>query len=224
MTTAAADLAAVGRAVEHVRDSQAAAFARLSESRRARPVPTDEAGVLFATVLAAAWDERAPAIWGEVTGADHGSFAECSAIGQSWQSTPTPMLTLLLTADPEHAEVYAAELAELAAAAARVEPIDLRRVNAAAFVAAAQLRALAPEHGQLPPSSVIPITRGLAAPADAATTNATEFHNAAPSPLAAPAADVPPLVSAVESYAELLEQLDELVGLDLVKADVRRQA
>lgn len=179
----------------------------------------DEAAALVAAVLACgddgpSQDER----WSSAIGLPVDRFPTYERIGIQWQAGTTPRLAGLAASDRREAQAYAKALAELASAAAAVKPLDLRRVNAAAFTAAAQLRALAPEHGHIPPGSVVPITRTLL-PERAEP-------EGAPQATGAETSDQPADSSSDDAatYEQLLGQLEALVGLESVKAEVRQQA
>jgi len=208
----------------------------------------DEAAEIAAAIVGAGDDgDSRGSIWSAATGLAAASFSANRAAGLRWVSAPTPRLAQLVAAAQAAdqaaavASAYAAALAELASAAAAIEPLDLRRMNTAAFVAAAQLRALAPAHGVLPLPSVRPISQALAnigGPAVAPSAgepapDAENPRNATVGATGRPTAESKQAVQATATaageppqptYAELLEQLDALVGLETVKAEVRRQA
>ncbi len=185
---------------------------------RGRCSQPDEGAALVAFLLAT--DQEGTAVvdeWVRLTGQRAGEFDRFRRAGADWQSGPTPHLALLVRSDRVEAVAYATAVAELVSAVAARLPIDLRRLNAAAFVAAAQLRATAPEHGLMPPPSVVPLRealqRGSEGLGSAAGTEVRADADADAAPTPEP-----------ESYRDVLRELDELIGLGRVKEEVRQQA
>ncbi len=151
---------------------------------------------LLASILASGSDgDEQAKLWAAATGRGVGEYSELAAAGRSWQSHVIPALSELVIANPEAAADSARAIAEVASAAAGIEPIDLRRVNAAAFTAASQLRAIRP-----PPP----------------------VPTSAPAALAAQLTSAPPADTA--TLEELLAELDSLTGLGIVKSEVHKQA
>lgn len=181
---------------------------------------TDEVAALLATIMnAGERDDECADDWAAITGNPATAFAAAATVGNAWRTRPTPGVAELRIIDPERAQAYADALADLASQAAGRQPIDLRRVNLAAFLAAAQLRAV----GGLRPGAWSPgDTQRLTG-----NGGASESAPSAARPQAAQPTDLeretgttdPP-----ESYADLLEELDGLVGLARVKSEIRQQA
>lgn len=214
-------------------DRDGAVNRALAEVRRRCSQP-DEGAALVAFLLAT--DREGPSVvdeWVRVTGQRAGDFDRFRRVGAGWQSGPTPHLVSLVDSDQAEAVAYATSMAELASAAAARLPIDLHRLNAAAFVAAAQLRATAPEHGLMPPPSVVPLRAALqhgADPGGAGVAGSaggveaeTEGHlvGIRVEPDVAP---TPEPMPEPESYQDVLRELDALIGLGRVKEEVRQQA
>lgn len=177
----------------------------------------DEAGALTAALLRAGVDGATRSrFWAQLTEATPGQFDWCADIATPWQAAPSPRVSALAETDVQAAGRYIEALTDLASLVAAVRPVDLDRVNAAAFTAASQLRALAPEHGVMPPGSIAAITTRFSQKPTTET----------PVTALASQADVEPSTDTHPGpdLAELLAELDALVGLDKVKAEVRQQA
>jgi adenylate kinase family enzyme len=180
--------------------------------------------------LAAALAESAPgaaADWAVATGAAGGSaaFFDAASRGRRWRQAPTRLLGELAATGSPQAEAYARAMVEVCSAACGLGEPTLRVIGNASVAAAAQLggvgRAIAPEVGGRP-------VREGTGPTDTASGSATTgaarpttaaADTAPTAPAAAPAAEQPrPTVE------ELLAELDGLIGLRTVKAEVHRQA
>jgi len=205
------------------------AVTRALAEMRGRCSQPDEGAALVAFLLAT--DHEGTAVvdeWVRLTGQRAGEFDRFRRAGADWQSGPTPHLALLVRSDRVEAVAYATAVAELASAVAARLPIDLRRLNAAAFVAAAQLRATAPEHGLMPPPSVLPLREALQRGSEGlGSAGGTEAESEVDSEASAAGvraeADAAPTPEP-ESYRDVLRELDELIGLGRVKEEVRQQA
>ncbi len=112
---------------------------------RARELLGDDDGLaaMTAAILASGADgiDRSE-LWAQATGFSRSAFAEFAKTGQNSQQHALPSLVELAANDPQRAIEAVQTLGELASVTARVEPIDLNRVNAAAFTAASQLHAV----------------------------------------------------------------------------------
>ncbi len=155
---------------------------------------TDEAAAFVAAVCA-----EIPEVafaWSDAFGRPSSGFTAAVAVGRPWLQTPTPLLTKALVTDAEQAKTYATAIGVVAVAACELDPDPtLDAVERARLAARTQLRAA-----------------GVAMVAASATTAAAPAGNsnvATPSP--------------TRTLPELLAELDELVGLDDVKAQVHRQ-
>jgi len=160
--------------------------------------------------------EGASGPWAEAFGQSPGGFGAAAEVGRAFASERTPLLASLVAAGrTEDARSYAAALAGLAAEACALDPDPtLACINAAGFVARAQLNAVAPQPGLTPgvPDYVTPPV-----PAGATATATTT----APTATAAATAEAP--VKPLPTLPELMAQLDALVGLRAVKDQVHRQ-
>ena len=182
-----------------------------------------EASVMAeAAALAATAAERAPGAapdWGAAFGSRTSGFEAAARAGQSFTRRPTPVLARLVARGGEQAATYAQALAELASAACALGEPSLQAMGTASVIAAVQQDA-APGSSAAPGSG---IGRQPSYP-----TFGGEDRKAPPAaaaPLAAAAA--PPAAEAApptKTLDELLDQLDDLIGLDAVKTEVRHQA
>jgi adenylate kinase family enzyme len=131
-------------------------------------------------------------------------FMEAASKGRRYRSAPTPTMSALALAGSPHASAYARALADVAVAGSGLGETNPRAVGNAATAASAQL-----VEAPAPPSApVIPPTAPTAAQPSA-------------TPAATPEAAPEPEPKTVE---ELLAELDGLVGLTEVKAEIHRQA
>lgn len=182
-------------------------------------------GECLAAAVAESSPGAAPA-WLAATGR-HGTatFFSAAAGGRRWRSGPTDALRALVAQGRvDAAEQYADALASVAAAATTLGGAASQAAGAAIEAAAAQRAALGhrgPEVavpdlslGALPDvASILQALRG-GAPGASADAPATQERAAA----VQQASEVPE-----RSLAELLAELDDLVGLDRAKDQVRRQ-
>jgi len=164
---------------------------------------TDANVAAEAAALAAVASERARGAaddWAAAFGGRPSGFEAAARAGQSFSTRPTPVLARLAArADPQ-AGAYAQALAELASAACSLGEPSLQSVGTASVIAAAQ---------QLP---------------DRATPGGVRPPQVAQSVGKPAAADQAPPAPPVKALDELLAELDELIGLDDVKTEVRHQA
>jgi hypothetical protein len=152
--------------------------------------------------------------WANTFGQPAAAFSAATARGRAWRSTATPLLCRLAN-DPAHAAAataYARGLVDLASATATIGAPNLDRINAAGFAASAQLRAVAPPNTSSALTTVAPFVQSLHRAEQRAT---AQVATAAQAPPAAPAP--------APTLAELLAQLDGLIGLTRVKDEVRHQ-
>jgi len=164
---------------------------------------TDANVAAEAAALAAVASERARGAaddWAAAFGGRPSGFEAAARAGQSFATRPTPVLARLVArADPQ-AGAYAQALAELASAACSLGEPSLQSVGTASLIAAAQ---------QLP---------------DRATSGSVRQPDVAQSVEKLAAADAAPPAPPAKTLDELLAELDELIGLDDVKTEVRHQA
>jgi Holliday junction resolvasome RuvABC ATP-dependent DNA helicase subunit len=190
--------------------------------------------------------------WVAVRGGPLGAFFDAATRGRRWRDAPTDHLAALVAAGSGQAEAYARALAEVAMAACSLGEPSMRAVANASVAAAAQLRGAGlptpglPAFGA-PPGAAgagspgLPDLTGLRgvptdwlAPAGPAGWTAPPGPGAgtAPGSEARPATATGPSTAPPEaepappekSLDELLAELDELVGLTRVKAEINRQA
>ena len=175
-----------------------------------------EATVLAeAGALAASATERArgaDAEWAAAFDGRASGFEAAALAGAPFAKRPTPVLARLVSRNDAQAATYAQALTELASAACSLGEPSLTAMGQASLIAAVQLAAVPP--GDLPdratPSGVTP-EEVAQSPAVAA---------AAPATATAPLPEAPP----AKTLEELLDELDDLTGLDAVKTEVRHQA
>ena len=137
--------------------------------------------------------------WSEQTGGGRTAedFMEAASRGRRYRSAPTPTMSALALARSAHAPAYARALADVALAASSLGEENPRTVGNAATAAAAQL---------------------VEAPrADGPVQAAAPAEPAEPPPAPEPEPDP-------KTVEELLAELDDLVGLTEVKAEIHRQA
>jgi len=175
--------------------------------------------------LAAALAESAPraaADWAAATGAGGAGsmpFFEAASRGRRWRQAPTRLLGELVATSSPHAEPYARALADVCSAACELGEPTLRVLGNASVAAAAQLGAL-----PSPASSVAGgRVRWSQPPNSTPTTELAEQGTAAEATAAEGAAEGVG-EGPRRSLEELLGELDELIGLRTVKAEVHRQA
>ena len=163
----------------------------------------DEAAAFVASLCAAA--PGSVEEWANVFERRAGRFDDDAKRGRVWRRQPTDLLSSLISARSPHAAAYAQALATLASAACSVGEPTLRAIDVATIAAAAQLRA----------AGAAPVPLAVGQPVS-------------PVALAAAPAGTPPEGAAEalpqKTLEELLAELDGLVGLDTVKAEIKRQA
>jgi Cdc6-like AAA superfamily ATPase len=157
----------------------------------------DEAAAFVAAVCAEIID--AEFAWSDTFDRPSSAFAAAAKLGTPFLESATPLLQKLLATDASAAQAYAIALGVVAIAACEFDPDpSLEAVEIARLAARTQLRAAGVA------------MQGSAAAVAAAAAATTAVSNA---PEPAPS----------RSLAELLAELDELVGLSDVKAQVHRQ-
>jgi len=163
-----------------------------------------EAAAFVAAIIATA--PGAPDRWAVAFSRPVAAFGASAQAGRSWRDQPTPLLSRVVEVAPAAARSYADALADMASAAYGLADSNLSTLGAAGIAAAAQLRVVG---GPAVAAHDTVNSAGVAAPIamEVATTEAA-------------AATEPPL----PTLDELLAQLDALVGLAEVKAEVHRQA
>jgi Holliday junction resolvasome RuvABC ATP-dependent DNA helicase subunit len=156
--------------------------------------------------------------WSKAFGQPAAAFGGAAARGRAWRSGPTDLLTRALQSSPDNAQAYAKALVDLASAAGAMGSMSLDCINAAAFTASAQLRAVTPQ--QMPSAADLlrPLMNTIQQPVAPAQTAAspTVQQQAAAATAEEPTKPLPTL-------AELEAQLDELVGLIAVKDEVKHE-
>lgn len=181
-------------------DALRAAAQRLSELAVEAGTPESvaraEAEAFAAALCASA--PRADVGWAKAFDRSPSDLTGAAMTGRAWRRSATPTLLKLLRDRPDLAEEYGRALADLASAACSIGEPTLQAIDVASLAAAAQLRAAGttPPHRVLEHRVIAPRTAG-------------EPHVAAAPP---PTLDV------------LVAELDALVGLERVKAEVKRQA
>ncbi|WP_081795396.1 AAA family ATPase [Nocardioides sp. URHA0020] len=157
--------------------------------------------------------------WSEQTGGGRSAedFMDAASRGRRYRSAPTPTMSSLALACSAHAPAYARALADVALAGSMLGEATARTVGNAATAAAAQL-----VEAPTAPVAFPGLTTGASTPSPPPV-DPTRAAPAAPAetPRPAEAADPEPEPKSVE---ELLAELDALVGLTEVKAEIHRQA
>ena len=171
-------------------------------------------------------------------------FMQAAQRGRRYRSAPTAMMSELSATGSSHAPSYAAALGDVALTAATLGTPDPRASGNAAIAAAAQLgessiaRRPVPTLGDEVTSSLVQqlgvVQRKLAGldlsgltgqPPQVIEPSATAPVATQPPPDAAPEPEEAPEPEApTKTVEELLAELDALVGLDDVKAEIHRQA
>ncbi|MDQ0375086.1 AAA family ATPase [Cellulomonas humilata] len=164
--------------------------------------------------------------------ATFGAFFAAASSARRWRSSPTDLLTGLV--GTPHAEPYAAALAEVVSAACDLGPAGIDVIARASSTAAVQ-RAAA--HGPVPTTSTEPPSAfdlprvdpsmfdlsALALPPlpDAGEPGLVPVHGGMPA--GTTFVPAPPDEKPAKTLEELLAELDALVGLNRVKAEIRQQ-
>lgn len=161
---------------------------------------TDEAAAFTAAVCAEIVD--AEFAWSDAFNRPSSGFRAAVKLGAPWLEAATPLLTkALATGNVPHAQEYATALGVLAVAACELDADpSLESVEKARLAAQTQLRA-----------------------AGVAMSGAAAAQRAAAAGAKHAAAWAAPKQEPAKSLPELLAQLDQLVGLKQVKAQVHRQ-
>ena len=145
----------------------------------------------------------AQSAWATGLGLPATEFAHAAGVGAEYANGPTPVLAAL--ADAAERARYARDLAAVAMAAASLGELTVSALATATIMGNAQL-----------------VAAGGVTPADPVASPAADRSAAAPgaAPVAVTDAPAPP----PRTLEQLFAELDALVGLDAVKAEVRRQA
>ena len=155
--------------------------------------------------LAAAVAESVPgaaAAWLTAVGspdATYGAFFSAASSARRWRSAPTDLLAGLVAEGSSHAGAYATALAGVVSAACDLGPAEIDVIARASATAAVQRAAV----GGPPQGTPLPGTAQAATPPPGTT-----FH---------------PEEKPAKTLEELLAELDALVGLSRVKAEIRQQ-
>jgi len=167
----------------------------------------DEAATIAAGVCQEVPDAAGP--WGAAFGRRQGEFDAAAREGSGWATEPSPLLAQLLGSErTDAARAYAAALAGVAVEACSLDPDPtLSCIYAAGLLARAQLAAAGVTPAPAPVEATTAPAVAAAIPTSAPAKEATAEAPAAPAP----------------TLAELLAQLDGLIGLTAVKDQVHRQ-
>ncbi|CAN5413094.1 hypothetical protein BH11ACT8_BH11ACT8_26190 [soil metagenome] len=174
------------------------------------------------------------------------TYQAAASRGRRYRSAPTALMSSLAAIGSSHAPTYAAALGDVAMAGAELGTPDPRATGNAATAASAQLGETSPSRPQVPTvgdevtSSLVQqlsvVQRKLAG-IDLSGLSHPVVEEGAPAPVSRPTHDpvatqAPPVEAEPEpepevpkkSVEELLGELDALVGLADVKAEIHRQA
>ncbi|MEV0894815.1 AAA family ATPase [Promicromonospora sp. NPDC050262] len=172
----------------------------------------------------------APTDWLKATAADVGPegstgrptsstlqpFFDAAVSARRWRSAPTDLLEHLITTAPQHAPGYADALAAVVDAAATLGDPSISAIAAAEGTKAVH-RSAAAGRETAPRAGADPGLRlGAPAPTPSATEPEPATQAAGTEPEPEPADEPRPL-------AELLDELDQLIGLGRVKDEIHRQ-
>ena len=207
-----------------------------------------EAAVREGEALAAAVAESAEQAhrdWGEQTGhPDAQAFFDAAHRGRRWRAAPTGLLGQLVLNGSPHAASYAEAMAEVCRAAQTLGAPNARTAGNAAVAAAAQLAALTPSPiAATTRPEVVDMLRALdlssidLSSLDLTPNLSTEHPQLHPERVEGqppagvgvgdsekkPEASEPKAEPEPKTLAELLAELDALIGLTEVKAEIHRQ-
>ncbi|MEP7034034.1 MAG: AAA family ATPase [Dermatophilaceae bacterium] len=192
-----------------------------------------------ASALAAAVAESAPgaaASWGAaVGGGSTQDFFDAATRGRRWRAAPTAILNSLVVQGSAQSLPYAEALAQVVSAACGLGEPTMRVIGNASVAAAAQLTAAGARRArsELPQTSthLADLASGVPVAPAHTTESATVPETRPTSP--GSATETAPGGSATEPIAEvavrhksrdeLLEELDDLIGLVRVKREIHRQ-
>jgi len=178
-----------------------------------------EAGTARAegSALAAAVAESAPGAaesWAiAVGGGTTQDFFDAASRGRRWRAAPTAILGGLVAQGSPRSVPYAEALAEVVSAACGLGEPTMRVIGNASVAAAAQLTAAGARTAPAVSDTTTSATATRLTATPATTTLAT----------ASPTEQAPPETMKPKTVAELLAELDALIGLERVKREVHRQ-
>ena len=167
--------------------------------------------------LAAAVAESAPGAaesWAiAVGGGTTQDFFDAASRGRRWRAAPTAILGGLVAQGSPRSVPYAEALAEVVSAACGLGEPTMRVIGNASVAAAAQLTAAGARTAPAVSDTTTSATATRLSATPATTTLAT----------ASPTEQAPPETMKPKTVAELLAELDALIGLERVKREVHRQ-
>ncbi len=217
------------------------AIAQLAEIGKGAGLSRDQV-IDEANAFAAALAEDAQggaAAWASATGLPVTRCGAAAAKGKPWLGGPTPGLRKLVAENSVVAEPYARQLAVVASAACSLGDPSIASIDRATFAAAAQLRAagvtiqpaagvtIQPAAGvTIQPAAGVTIQPAAGVtiqPAGGVTIQPAAGKSAAAFPATVVVETSLPTEEPVADLATLLAQLDALVGLRDVKAEIHRQ-
>jgi SpoVK/Ycf46/Vps4 family AAA+-type ATPase len=179
----------------------------------------DDDAAQFAAGICAG-DPRAAASWATAFGRPVSSFGEAAGRGGPSRSGATPVLArIIVDGNALAAEAYARALADLAAIAATLDDPSIDGINTAGFAASAQLRAVSPAGSLFVPAALTGLVATDRNPSESAVA-ASDRSEASPAKAVEAAVAEPP----APTLAELLAELDSLIGLTSVKDEIHHQA
>lgn len=143
-------------------------------------------------------------MWCACTGQSAGSMEHFSKIGRKWQTHATPQVTYLVSEKEQLANTYISMLVSLASAAATEDPVDLERINVAAFIANAQTNALPTKKVTVKHTNEVELNTEISKSVNDVTVSKLDEE-------------------VNDTLEELYAQLDGLTGLKDVKDEVRKQ-
>ena len=157
--------------------------------------------------------------------------------GRLWRTQPTPLLRSLVAQRSVHGEAFARALGDVASASCSLGEPMLAAINAATVAVSVQLRAAGVQPivgSRVVARSELPTHGGIRALQIESSKPLEPAAEPEPEPLPEPLSSserdavapsiAPPETQPLPDLATLLAQLDALVGLHDVKAEIHRQA
>jgi len=179
----------------------------------------DDDAAVFAAGICADDPQTAP-FWASAFGRPASSFGKAAARGRVSRNEATPVLARIIAdGNASAAEAYARALADVAATAATLDDPSIDGINTAGFAASAQLRAVSPAGSLFVPAALTGLIGADPSPTSGSVVAVPARAEASPATTTDTAVAEPP-----RALAELLAELDGLIGLTSVKDEIHHQA
>jgi len=180
----------------------------------------DDDAAVFAAGICADDPQTAP-FWAKAFDRPVSSFGEAAGRGRVSRNEATPVLARIIAGgNAGAAEGYARALADVAATAATLDDPSIDGINTAGFAASAQLHAVSPAGNLFVPAALTGLVGADPSPAGGSAVAAPARAEASPAKATEAAVAEPP----PRTLAELLAELDGLIGLTSVKDEIHHQA